>query len=167
MRPRRGKIHFDRLGTEYTQCGKTGDLLVTSDTRHVTCKNCEKSLKASFQWHHGPKIATIKQDLLNLLRLGKKSAVTAEWLSNMLGLRDGITSEVLRLNLVKPMIEEDLIPIGSCPKGYYIIETKEELNENFEDLANRIRGMQNRRRGLQAAWDKHQGTRPDTVEEPS
>lgn len=99
-------------------------------------------------------------ELMGILRVGKDNAITAAALSEALNLEGGVTSESLRLNLVKPLIEEHHIPIGSCSRGYYIIATEEEFNEVMEDLTHRIRGMQNRKRGLRRGWNLHRGERP-------
>ncbi len=103
--------------------------------------------------------------VLDLLGMGKRNAVTAAVLSRRLGLNDGITSEDLRLGLIKPMIEEHGIPIGSCSRGYYILEEAEEFEEVIGDLNHRIRGMQNRKRGLRRGWNRFQGERPVLEEE--
>jgi hypothetical protein len=107
----------------------------------------------------------LRLDLLRLLQVGEANAITASSLSESLGLDDGITSETVRLELIKPMIEENGIPIGSCSKGYFILETKEELSASVDDLNRRIRGMENRKRGLRRGWLKFKGKKPRKIEE--
>ena len=102
----------------------------------------------------------IRAELLALLKMGKDNAITAADLSDELGLTGGITSETLRLGIIKPMIEEDHIPIGSCSKGYYLISCQTEYFEVYNDLEHRISGMKVRQKGLTRGFEKFKGKRP-------
>jgi len=45
---------------------------------------------------------------------------------------------------IREIIENKQLPIGSCNKGYYLIETEQERSQVINDLMSRIIGIQAR-----------------------
>ena len=93
----------------------------------------------------------VKQKILALLMAyhrGKDQAITVEQIADALRLRDiGVTGLPVR-KAVKELIQEDHIPIGSCTRGYYIIQTEKERHQTIDNLIARQNGIRSRIRAL-------------------
>lgn len=87
------------------------------------------------------------QSVLETLRPGKGEALRADVIRRITGLPRGRTEESVR-EIVKILIFERGIPVGSCSNGYYLIQTPEELEEVVEDLSSRAAGCLSRARRL-------------------
>ena len=93
----------------------------------------------------------MKQQILALLMAhhkGKDQAITVEQIADALRLRDvGVTGLPVR-KAIKELIQEDHIPIGSCTRGYYIIQTEKERHQTIDNLIARQNGIRARIRAL-------------------
>ena len=93
----------------------------------------------------------MKQEILALLMAyhrGKDQAITVDQIADALCLRDiGVTGLPVR-KAVKELIQKDHIPIGSCTRGYYIIQTEKERHQTIDNLIARQNGIRSRIRAL-------------------
>lgn len=48
---------------------------------------------------------------------------------------------------------DEELPIGSCHKGYYVIEKQDELESMIDDLRSRIVGMIERMQSIENAYE--------------
>jgi hypothetical protein len=98
----------------------------------------------------------MKQRILDVLvvHYGKNQAITVSKIVEMIGEEQtGLTNPVARIAIKEIILDEDL-PIGSCSNGYYIIQTKEELNEYISNLHSRICGIKQRIKAVRKAFIK-------------
>jgi hypothetical protein len=89
-----------------------------------------------------------KELVLSQLRVGKATSVPARVIANEMNLRSDRTDVLVR-SIISELIE-DGNAIGSWKRGYYIIETEDELEEVIEGIMVRIRGMQRRIKKIRA-----------------
>lgn len=89
-------------------------------------------------------------DLMRILEKGKANAKLSDVIADYFLISDRKTQAPLR-SVIKEAIEAGHV-IGSCPKGYYIIETIEELDEYIGSLESRIAGIQKRIDELKNGW---------------
>jgi|TARA_Y100000310_G_scaffold36889_1_gene34692 hypothetical protein len=93
-----------------------------------------------------------KATLLGFLRSGKDKAVTGPQLANLLGIRD---TRAMRLMLRELISEGHLIGLSvRNPKGYYLIETPEELKECMATMKSYCVNAALHRRDLKRAAHK-------------
>lgn len=98
-------------------------------------------------------------DLILVLGDGKANSQHASDLENELDMDIGHTQEPTR-DLIRYAIVNHQIPIGSTPQtGYFLINTKEELDEAANNLEQRIIGLQDRIEGLRRGWQRRQQSR--------
>lgn len=82
--------------------------------------------------------------------VGKALAATSPEIRKMCALPASETEEVVR-EIIRDLLE-DGIAIGSCKKGYFIIDTLEELTEVIEGLRARQEGIETRIRLIAKAY---------------
>ena len=92
----------------------------------------------------------LKRKILQVLKRGKGSSLPSSAVRYEIGAPESRT-DVLVSRLIRDLIEEGH-PIGSCQKGYFIIESKEELDEVLEDLRARAAGIETRIRKLRLGF---------------
>lgn len=84
---------------------------------------------------------------------GKENAITVQQIADMINRHDlGLTNPKTRFE-IKDIIKREGLPIASCGKGYYLINTEEEYLEYVEQLKGRIKGIELRLRILENAWE--------------
>ena len=89
-------------------------------------------------------------DLISVLEDGKSNSKHAPQLEESLDMDIGHTQEPTR-DLIRDAIVSRDYPIGSLPRsGYFLIDTKKELDEAVGNLQRRIDGMQRRIDALRA-----------------
>ncbi len=89
-------------------------------------------------------------DVIKLIPKGKANAKRSDQIAANLGVDDDKTNWNIR-NIIKMAIEDGNL-IGSCKKGYYIIETADELDSVVEGLESRVHGIRTRITHLQHNW---------------
>lgn len=89
--------------------------------------------------------------LVAALRSGQARAKKAVALEAELKMPRGHTQEPTR-GLVARTILTERIPIGSCSKGYFLIDNEDELARVVDNLQSRIDGMQARIDALKTGW---------------
>lgn len=89
---------------------------------------------------------------LELRCRGKEGTTRSSKIREAAGLPASQTEEIVR-EVVFELILEGM-PIGSCVKGYYLIETREELAEVVENLRAREAGIRKRRVLIENAFEK-------------
>jgi hypothetical protein len=94
-----------------------------------------------------------KDDLIDELEDGAANAKNADIIENNLGLDSGRTNEPTR-QLITECIVNDKYPIGSGSKGYFLIDSEEELRDVVRSLEGRIHGLKNRIDALREGWNK-------------
>jgi len=107
----------------------------------------------------GTKIALTEENverLIVLLNVGKKNATTAAVLQQELGLPEQRTAESVRA-LVLYAIVVYHYAVGSCSRGFFVIETAGELCAVLDNLDARISGLGKRREALEEAWNIRNG----------
>ena len=93
----------------------------------------------------------MKRQILTLLKTyhrGKSQAITVDQIAITLNLHGlGATGFPVR-KAVKELIQKDRIPIGSCSRGYYIIQNEKERLQTIDTLIARRNGISSRIRAL-------------------
>lgn len=82
------------------------------------------------------------RELLELRCRGKKNAMRSSMIREAAGLPASLTEEIVR-EVIRELIQEGLA-VGSCRKGYFIIQTMKELREVIEGLRARQQGIETR-----------------------
>lgn len=82
---------------------------------------------------------------------GFDNAITARELSDRLGIEDAEGFPNTR-DVLKYLLAERGMPIGSGNQGSFLIETEEEFIDYVENLDNRIRGIMDRRQAVMKVY---------------
>jgi hypothetical protein len=88
-------------------------------------------------------------------RWGKSEAITSEEISNRLGGVDHLDSTPRTREAIRDLVVVEGMPIGACGDGYYLIETREELEECLSGLESRAMKILDRRAAINAAVRRH------------
>lgn len=107
------------------------------------------------------------QQLIQFLRannfIGSASPVTAGDLANHFGISDGGVQVEMR-NVIREAIANGEL-IGSHSRGFYLIDSLAELEENLDSLQSRADNILLRRRNMMISWNNqninNQSTRID------
>ena len=91
-------------------------------------------------------------DLMSALRKGKSNAIHAADLARLLGLSPEPNQEDLR-DLIRHAIDQGAL-IGSSQKGYWEIDSLDELNSVLDSHEGRAQGVCDRRNNLLNTWNK-------------
>lgn len=94
----------------------------------------------------------MKAKILALLKQhkGKRNAITTDQISQALQIHNsGTTGYPIRM-AIKELIQKDLVAIGSCHRGFYLIETEAERLQTVDNLISRQNGINSRIRALRA-----------------
>jgi len=92
----------------------------------------------------------MKSKLFTLLsrHKGKGNAITINYIVRALRLQGmGTTGYPVRM-AIKELIQKDGVPIGSCTKGFYLIENEMERLQVIDNLVARQNGISSRIRAL-------------------
>lgn len=99
-----------------------------------------------------------KKQIIEILKqhVGQENAITVKTIHNMVSNRDdsGITNPITRA-VIKEIIAEESLPIASCPRGYFVINTVDEFNEYIRNLQSRMGGIQDRINKVRIAYIRH------------
>lgn len=87
---------------------------------------------------------------LELRCRGKAAASRSGVIRKHAGLPPSLTEEIVR-EVIRELLEEG-VPIGSCVKGYFIIESMEELRKVIDGLRARQQGIETRIQLISAAY---------------
>jgi hypothetical protein len=107
----------------------------------------------------------VRQRLLNHLRIGRRNAIGASRLAQLMGFSTGGNQVQLR-SLIKECIEHDNDLIGTAtgrPAGFFIIGSLAELDTYLGSLEGRIRSNNDRRNALINSWNSNN---PTTTRQP-
>lgn len=88
----------------------------------------------------------MKRDIIAVLvnHKGKDSAITVSEIANRISSQNfGYSCAPIRA-IIREIIEDEKLAIGSCVKGYYLIETEEERHEVIDNLTSRVIGIRSR-----------------------
>ncbi len=88
---------------------------------------------------------------------GKQKAIASNKIAEMIGVHEDDTVSTTR-SLITKLIKRTKLPIGSCERGYYIMQTEDELNEVTRDLNGRIYGIYDRINKLTDNFNQYNGT---------
>jgi len=95
------------------------------------------------------------QQLIQYLRtnnhIGSTNAITATDLANHFGISDGGVEVEMR-NIIRDAIAQNEL-IGSHSRGFYLIGTLTELEENLDSLQSRAENILLRRRNMMTNWN--------------
>lgn len=94
----------------------------------------------------------MEEAVLGQLFKGKAHSMPARVIADNTDLRSDRTDILVRS--IISMLIKDGHAIGSWTNGYYLIETKEELEETLEGIRVRIRGMQRRMKEIRANFER-------------
>jgi len=106
---------------------------------------------------------SINGELLDRLQLeladhrGSQNAITTDALAVQIGINDGGTHPKVR-EAVKELMRERDIPVVSDYNGYYIPDTRDEVDDYLSNLDSRITGIQERKQLLEQAADTRLAT---------
>lgn len=105
---------------------------------------------------------TIQQLVVQYLRqnnyTSKANPITAKDLAIHFGISDG-EEEVEIRNVIREAIAQNEL-IGSNNRGFYLIGTLSELEENLDSLESRARNILQRRRNMMNSWNSKNPTNP-------
>ena len=108
-------------------------------------------------------MATVVQ-LINYLRannhIGSGSPITAGDLARHFGISDGGVEVVMR-DVIRDAIANNEL-IGSHSRGFYLIGTLTELEENLDSLQSRAENILLRRRNMMTNWNNQNQTNQTT-----
>lgn len=90
-------------------------------------------------------------DLMAALRKGKRNAIQAADLARVLGFSPEPNQEDLR-DFIRDAINNGAL-IGSSKKGYWEIDSLDELNTVVDSLESRAQGVCDRRNALLDTWN--------------
>ena len=90
-------------------------------------------------------------DLMSTLRKGKNNAIQAPDLASLLGLSPEPNQEELR-DLIRQAIDQGAL-IGSSKKGYWEIDSLDELNTVLDSHEGRAQRVCDRRNALLNTWN--------------
>jgi len=93
----------------------------------------------------------IKEILLK--HRGKKNAIKYREISAIMGYPMEDTQRVCRAK-IKQCEKLFGLPLGSCPDGYYIMQSQEELDEYNADMINRSDEIEKRRKQQNINFEK-------------
>lgn len=107
---------------------------------------------------------SIDGDLLDALHLeladhrGADAAITSDELATRVGLdeRQGTNPKVREA--VKVLMQERRVPVVSSHAGYYVPETRSEIDDYLENLESRIDGIRQRKELVETAADARLAT---------
>lgn len=95
------------------------------------------------------------QQLIQYLRannhIGSANAITATDLANHFGITDGGVEVEMR-NIIREAIAQNEL-IGSHSRGFYLIGTLVELEDNLDSLQSRAENILQRRRNIMNNWN--------------
>jgi hypothetical protein len=94
-----------------------------------------------------------KSDVLDCLHIGKSGAVRSDIIGKKLGIDDKKTNVQVR-KMILELLDDGYL-IGSCGKGYYFIDSWEELQENIDSLGGRAEGLYRRMHLLKRNWERN------------
>lgn len=92
------------------------------------------------------------EDLMGALRKGKRNAIQAADLARVLGFSPEPNQDDLR-DFIRDAINNGAL-IGSSKKGYWEIDTLDELNTVIDSLESRAQGVCDRRNALLGTWNR-------------
>ena len=87
---------------------------------------------------------------------GKKNSISAGEIAKVLNLKQENTHVEPRMYFYETM-ETYKIPIAGGGRGYYIVTSKQELNNYLDGLDGRINGINKRKRVVQTAFKEYYG----------
>jgi len=93
----------------------------------------------------------IYEKILAELGRGEKNATPARKIAEAIGLQ--IKSPDRSIQCAIRRLVEDGVPIGACVKGFYLITSRKELNDNVSALTGRINGLSKRMLQLRRAFE--------------
>lgn len=88
--------------------------------------------------------------------VGPDDAITSGELSDRLDVDDGEGNPATREG-IRILCEERGLPVAAGPKGYYVLETEEQLDEYMETLEARKQGIEERMWLVRKAWRQSRG----------
>jgi len=100
-----------------------------------------------------PTVQQLMQYLQSNSHIGKGAEITANELAQHFGISDG-GQEVPMRNVIRNAITNGQL-IGSSNQGFYLIQTKQELEFNLDSLTNRAEATLTRRRNMLTNWNKN------------
>jgi 3-dehydroquinate synthase class II len=100
------------------------------------------------------RLEAIKKILLE--HKGKKNAIPANKISKILDIPEDDTVPTTR-KLITKLITEQGMPIGAYGRGYFYIETAQELAEYMKYLDDKILQTTNRKAIVYSNYEKHYG----------
>lgn len=85
---------------------------------------------------------------------GKDNAISSREINERID-ADNVGSFPRTREIVREILERELLPIASGNDGYYVIETREELEEEIESINRRIGNIAERRVHVRRAALEH------------
>ena len=79
---------------------------------------------------------------------GKRNAISSKEISEELGGLDTLDSTPATRKVMRRLIKKRGVLVGACSKGYFLIETQDELNDYLDNLAHREGQIRERREAL-------------------
>lgn len=99
------------------------------------------------------KLRKIKEIILG--HKGKANAIKSKTIATMVGINEDDTHIGTR-SLITKLVKQGL-PIGACDNGYFLIETRKEVDEYGQLLNSRIQEIYDRLGRLQFNFDMYYG----------
>ena len=106
----------------------------------------------------------LKSKIITILNncKGKDKAILSDHIARIFDIDDDPRTNYQTRKLIREIIDEGELPIGSCRNGYFLIVSQKELCDCIDSLESRAASIRLRKNNIQTAFWK--GRRP--VQEP-
>jgi len=94
----------------------------------------------------------LEKRLLAILPFGRENAVPAGDLSRALGLTPGHATFPDLRDLIRTVLRDEHIPIGSCVDGYFLVDSEEECEAVCASYEQRAAAIRERKAWLREAF---------------
>ena len=98
-----------------------------------------------------PTVDQLMQYLISNNHIGRQNPLTARNLAKHFGISDGGVEVEMR-NIIRKAIDQGGL-IGSCNRGFYIIDSLAEIEHNLNSLKSRAKNIIERRRNMMNNWN--------------
>jgi hypothetical protein len=103
-----------------------------------------------------PQLLEAAKALLSV-RVGEKNALPSRQLALFLGLKDDAERGTVKTREIIAELVRGGMPVGASERGYFVLETEQELDDYLHDLTQRELGIRARHDNVLRAWKMAHG----------
>jgi len=104
-----------------------------------------------------PGLEDDEANVLAEIPAGEDNARPVSEIAEDLAMTDTDPTKYKIRQIIRRLIIEHEKPIGSCSNGYFLIESRQELDAYLDDLRQRKRGIEKRIRAIRSAFSSETG----------